>query len=117
MKSFVVLIALLVAFVSAALGHDMAKDSAAKEVMDAMDAIKADLASMKSSGNIDDKKLIESFRKAVALMTANLAKVPAGAQEIIKVHISDVEAKLKIMDQTGKFDESVLNKMQPPARN
>lgn len=119
MKTSVLLIALLVAFVSAAPGGppggpDMMNDPAAKQVMEAMEAIRTDLASMKSSGKVDDKKLIESLKKAVGLMNEHVDKAPAGAQPMIKAHITDLETKVKSMDQSGKFDESALECKMPP---
>jgi hypothetical protein len=109
MKAFVVLIALFsIAYVTAN-SADFMNDPSTIQIFQAMDAIKADLASMKSAGNIDDRKLIASLKSAVALMNANVDKAPPALQSMLKGIIADIQTKIQNMDRTGKFDESALD--------
>lgn len=87
-----------------------ANDPALAAVRVACDKLKADYEQMKAAGKVDDKKLIDSYKALISLMQANKDKATAEAQTYITKHIAEAQTKIKAMEVSGKFDESVLNK-------
>lgn len=86
-------------------------DPAMAAARTAMEKLKVDYDAMKAAGKIDDKKLIDSFKSAIALMQAGKDKAAPEAQAHVTKHIADAQAKLATMTTSGKFDETVFLRM------
>lgn len=87
-----------------------AQQMTVKQVMQALEQeFKREIQEVKNSGQANDKELIAKLKTSVQLMAKNVDKSPPEYLEPIKKLVGVLEAKLKKMESSGKFDESALN--------
>lgn len=83
-------------------------DAVCQQIKDQMKKLKSDLKDMKSTGTVDDQKLITDVTAVVKTMQDNIKLLPASMQAEATAGISEIQTKIQAMTKAGKFDQSIM---------
>lgn len=85
---------------------------AGSQLWDQMKQLRSDLKNMKSSGNIDDQKLITDVSAVVNTLQNNVKLLPASLQSEATAQVSNLQSQVQAMVKTGKFDPSIIKSIR-----